>query len=125
MRRYNAPQPILLLPRIPVLRDRDAFVTNFTAVEFRTLYSTGTRAASIRACKGTTKARTDNTHMLHTTFAWFRHSIVAWPQLGPSSMSSDSLSSETPAKTPTWPGHGERKLRGAYEIDFIIHNKKN
>ncbi|GBP11669.1 hypothetical protein EVAR_73812_1 [Eumeta japonica] len=35
-RRRNAPRPLLLHPRA-ILRLRDAFVTNFTAAEFRAL----------------------------------------------------------------------------------------
>ncbi|GBP74221.1 hypothetical protein EVAR_54574_1 [Eumeta japonica] len=38
MRRFSAPQPLLLLYRVPILRHCDAFVTNFIAVEFRALY---------------------------------------------------------------------------------------
>ncbi|GBP97755.1 hypothetical protein EVAR_91980_1 [Eumeta japonica] len=43
MRRFNAPQPFLLLPRVPILRFCDAFVTNFTAAEFRALYCSSTQ----------------------------------------------------------------------------------
>ncbi|GBP72909.1 hypothetical protein EVAR_63470_1 [Eumeta japonica] len=35
MRRFNAPRPLPLLHRVPILRHCDAFVTNFTATEFR------------------------------------------------------------------------------------------
>ncbi|GBP72316.1 hypothetical protein EVAR_90412_1 [Eumeta japonica] len=42
MRRFNAPQPFLL-PRVPILRFCDAFVTNFTAAEFRALYCSSTQ----------------------------------------------------------------------------------
>ncbi|GBP39064.1 hypothetical protein EVAR_27422_1 [Eumeta japonica] len=47
-RRYNAPRPFLLLPRVPVLRRCDAFVTNFTAAEFRALYCTSTERSQCR-----------------------------------------------------------------------------
>ncbi|GBP54350.1 Helicase SKI2W [Eumeta japonica] len=41
MRRCNTPRSFLLLPRrLPILRHCDAFGTNFTAAEFRALYST-------------------------------------------------------------------------------------
>ncbi|GBP16699.1 hypothetical protein EVAR_13323_1 [Eumeta japonica] len=40
LHRYNALRPYLLLPRFPILRLCDAFVTNFTAADFRALYST-------------------------------------------------------------------------------------
>ncbi|GBP42825.1 hypothetical protein EVAR_83344_1 [Eumeta japonica] len=36
MRRLSAPRPIPFLPRVPILRLYNAFVSNFT--EFRTLY---------------------------------------------------------------------------------------
>ncbi|GBP79485.1 hypothetical protein EVAR_59159_1 [Eumeta japonica] len=36
--RCFAPRPFLLLCRVPILRHCDAFVTNFTAVEFRALF---------------------------------------------------------------------------------------
>ncbi|GBP63637.1 hypothetical protein EVAR_47975_1, partial [Eumeta japonica] len=35
LRKYNAPQTFLLLLRVPNLRYCDAFLTNFTAAEFR------------------------------------------------------------------------------------------
>ncbi|GBP33103.1 hypothetical protein EVAR_18583_1 [Eumeta japonica] len=38
MRRSNALRPFLLLPRVPILRHCDAFVTNFTAAVFPALY---------------------------------------------------------------------------------------
>ncbi|GBP85069.1 hypothetical protein EVAR_59823_1 [Eumeta japonica] len=38
MLRFIAPRPFLLLPPMPVLRRCAAFVTNFTAAEFRALY---------------------------------------------------------------------------------------
>ncbi|GBP10765.1 hypothetical protein EVAR_6317_1 [Eumeta japonica] len=38
MRRYNAPQPFLLLPRVSILRHCNAFVTKFTAADFRAIY---------------------------------------------------------------------------------------
>ncbi|GBP36241.1 hypothetical protein EVAR_85488_1 [Eumeta japonica] len=40
MRGYYAPQPFLLLPRIPILRHCDAFVTNFRAAKLHALYWT-------------------------------------------------------------------------------------
>ncbi|GBP68835.1 Phenoloxidase-activating factor 2 [Eumeta japonica] len=39
MRRFNAPRPFLLLPRVPILCHCDVFVTNFTAAEFRSFLS--------------------------------------------------------------------------------------
>ncbi|GBP29946.1 hypothetical protein EVAR_18426_1 [Eumeta japonica] len=33
MRRYNTPQPFFLLPRVPISRHCDAFVTNFAEAE--------------------------------------------------------------------------------------------
>ncbi|GBP54669.1 hypothetical protein EVAR_47171_1 [Eumeta japonica] len=39
-RRYNAPRLFLHLPRIPILRHCGAFVTNFTAAEFRYAFHT-------------------------------------------------------------------------------------
>ncbi|GBP50229.1 Probable tRNA methyltransferase 9B [Eumeta japonica] len=38
---FDAPTPFLLLPRLPISRRRYAFVTNFTAAEFRALYCIG------------------------------------------------------------------------------------
>ncbi|GBP81060.1 hypothetical protein EVAR_62100_1 [Eumeta japonica] len=38
MRRFNAPRPFLLLPRVLVSGHCDSIVTNFTAAEFRALY---------------------------------------------------------------------------------------
>ncbi|GBP39092.1 hypothetical protein EVAR_27452_1 [Eumeta japonica] len=38
IRTFNTPRPFLLLPRVPVLRHYDAFVTNFTEAEFLALY---------------------------------------------------------------------------------------
>ncbi|GBP64984.1 hypothetical protein EVAR_50668_1 [Eumeta japonica] len=40
MRTFNAPRPFPLLPRSPISRHCDAFVTDFTAAEFRALYRT-------------------------------------------------------------------------------------
>ncbi|GBP96027.1 hypothetical protein EVAR_71391_1 [Eumeta japonica] len=40
MRRFDVSQPFSLLPRVPILRHCDAFVTNFTAAELRALYCT-------------------------------------------------------------------------------------
>ncbi|GBO98428.1 hypothetical protein EVAR_68_1 [Eumeta japonica] len=45
MDRFNAPRPILLLPRVrfilhPIVRHCEVFVTNFIAAEFRALYCT-------------------------------------------------------------------------------------
>ncbi|GBP51377.1 hypothetical protein EVAR_38771_1 [Eumeta japonica] len=41
MRRFKSLRPFLLPSRVPILRHRDAFVTNFTAADFRALYRTG------------------------------------------------------------------------------------
>ncbi|GBP73745.1 hypothetical protein EVAR_46885_1 [Eumeta japonica] len=38
MRGLNAPRAFVFLPRVPILRHCDAFVTNFTAEEFRAMY---------------------------------------------------------------------------------------
>ncbi|GBP39247.1 Solute carrier family 25 member 44 [Eumeta japonica] len=40
VRKFNAPRPFLLFPRVPVSRRRDVFVANLTAAEFRALYCT-------------------------------------------------------------------------------------
>ncbi|GBP47351.1 hypothetical protein EVAR_38952_1 [Eumeta japonica] len=40
MRRFNVHRPFLLLPRVSILRHRDASVTNFTAGGFCALYCT-------------------------------------------------------------------------------------
>ncbi|GBP06258.1 hypothetical protein EVAR_3599_1 [Eumeta japonica] len=40
LHRFNAPRPFLLIPGVPILCYCDAFLTNFTAAEFRALYCT-------------------------------------------------------------------------------------
>ncbi|GBP55772.1 hypothetical protein EVAR_50186_1 [Eumeta japonica] len=45
LRKYYAPRPFRLLPRAPVLRHCNSFVTNFTAVRYRALCCKGASAA--------------------------------------------------------------------------------
>ncbi|GBP20685.1 hypothetical protein EVAR_16558_1 [Eumeta japonica] len=48
IRKFNAPRPFFLLPRVSILHHYDAFVTNFTAAQFRNGANSTARSESRR-----------------------------------------------------------------------------
>ncbi|GBP08836.1 hypothetical protein EVAR_78239_1 [Eumeta japonica] len=94
MRRFSAPRPFLLLPCVPILRHCDAFVTNFTAAEFRVYSAThetlplcsysqwrklGTRGRR-RKGRGALNLRVTSFgaaefRALYVNYAWYRYAV--------------------------------------------------